>query len=49
MKHGDAERIARMCELHNMRVMPWQRRYLAQLEQHHIDIQFAEMVRGFNR
>ncbi len=49
MRHGDAERIAQMCEQLCMPLQPWQRQYLAQIEQHDIDVQFAEMVRGFNR
>ncbi len=49
MRHGDADRMAQMCEHLGMQLQPWQRRCLAQIEQHDIDIQFAEMVRGFNR
>ncbi|WJJ56616.1 hypothetical protein PROPHICCUG48898T1_23 [Mycobacterium phage prophiCCUG48898T-1] len=30
-------------------MQPWQIQFLTRLEQHDIDVQFAEMVRGFNR
>lgn len=49
MRHGDADRVAQMCEHLGMPMLPWQRQHLAQIEQHDIDVQFAKMVRGFNR
>ncbi|WP_217697781.1 hypothetical protein [Mycobacterium sp. D16Q16] len=49
MRPGDADRMAQMCEHLGMPLQPWQRQHLAQIEQHDIDVQFAKMVRGFNR
>ncbi|MDM2398144.1 hypothetical protein PP613_03820 [Mycobacteroides abscessus] len=49
MRHGDADCIAQMCNLVGMPLQPWQYQYLTPIEQHDIDVQFAEMVRGFNR
>ncbi|CPT99226.1 Uncharacterised protein [Mycobacteroides abscessus] len=49
MRHGAADRIAQICEHLCIPLQPWQRYYLAQIEQHYFDVQFAKMVRGFNR
>lgn len=49
MRPGDAVRMVQMCEHLGMSLQAWQHRLLQQIEQHDIDVQFAEMVRGFNR
>ncbi|QSM88313.1 hypothetical protein [Mycobacteroides abscessus] len=49
MKHGDTERIAGLCAEVGKPLQPWQIQFLAQIEQHYFDVQFAKMVRGFNR
>ncbi len=49
MRHGAADRITQICEHLCIPLQRWQRQYLAQIEQHDIDVQFDEMVRGFNR
>lgn len=48
MRQGAADHIAQICEHLRIPLQPWQRQYLAQIEQHDIDVQFAKMVRGFN-
>lgn len=49
MRHGDADRITQMCEQVGKPLQPWQHCLLQQIEQRDIDVQFAKMVRGFNR
>ncbi|MDO3021029.1 hypothetical protein P5V63_24910 [Mycobacteroides abscessus subsp. abscessus] len=49
MRQGAADHIAQICEHLCIPLQPWQRQYLAQIEQHYFDVQFAKMVRGFNR
>ncbi|SKT79085.1 Uncharacterised protein [Mycobacteroides abscessus subsp. abscessus] len=46
---GDADRIDELCSEAGKPLQPWQIQFLTRLEQHDIDVQFAEMVRGFNR
>ncbi|SHQ39052.1 hypothetical protein [Mycobacteroides abscessus] len=46
---GDADRIAELCSDAGKPLQPWQIQFLTRLEQHDTDVQFAEMVRGFNR
>ncbi|WP_264031310.1 hypothetical protein [Mycobacteroides immunogenum] len=41
--------MVQMCVHLGMPLQPWQRRLLQQIEQIDIDVQFTEMVRGFNR
>lgn len=49
MRHGDADRITQMCEQVGKPLLPRQHCLLQQIEQRDIDVQFAKMVRGFNR
>jgi len=49
MRPGDADRIAELCSDTGKPLQPWQVQFLARIEQHDIDVQFTEMVRGFNR
>ncbi|WP_202909676.1 hypothetical protein [Mycobacteroides abscessus] len=46
---GDADRIAELCAEAGKPLQPWQHGLLQQIEQRDSDVQFAKMVRGFNR
>jgi hypothetical protein len=45
MAHGDADRIADLCEQVGLPIVPWQRDFLTRLESASMDKQFREIVR----
>lgn len=46
MSHGDADRIAEMCERSGQPLVPWQRDFLSRAESASIAEQFSEIMRA---